>query len=173
MGRSLPLGCLCLALAISAALRAGTYNEISVDQAYAILSADGSVFLLDVRSQDEYEEGHIPGAYLIPHTEIAQRKAELPADLSAPVVVYCLAGYRSAQASSVLSDLGYSNVSNVAGGFSEWKAKGYPYVVGADRGSFAVPDSFSPLSAVVLWVGLALALRVPESGAAISTARRP
>lgn len=157
ISRSPVLHCICLALAFCATVHAGTYNEINVDRAYAILGADPNAFLLDVRAQYEYEGGHIPGAYLIPHSEISQRKGELPADLSVTMIVYCLAGYRSATASGVLSDLGYSNVSNVLGGFSEWKAKGYPFVVGAGRGTFPVCDALTPVSGAVLAIGLALA----------------
>jgi len=168
------LHCLCLTLALCTAVHAGTFNEMSVDQAYAVLSADPNVFLLDVRAQSEYEGGHIPGAYLIPHTEISQRKGELPADLSVTMIVYCLAGSRSATASSLLSDLGYSNVSNVLGGFSEWKSKGYPFVVGAGRGTFPVWDSPIPLSGLVLGIGLALVRRrAPRGGGRPASGHEP
>ncbi len=164
MTSRLVLHCLFLTLALCTAVHAGTFNQISVDQAYAILCADRNVFLLDVRAESEYKDGHIPGAYLIPHTEISQRTGELPADLSVTMIVYCLAGSRSATASSLLSDLGYSNVSNVLGGFSEWESKGYPFVVGAGRGTFPVWDSLTPFSGLVLLIGLVLARwRVPRA----------
>jgi phage shock protein E len=80
--------------------------------------------LFDVRSQGEFDEGHVEGAALIPHDEISDRLAEVDAavggDKSKGVVVYCRSGNRSGKAQQTLLDAGYTNVVN-AGGLSEWR----------------------------------------------------
>lgn len=83
-------------------------------------------FLLDVRTLGEYQEAHLANATLIPYTELEGRASELPADKSAPIFVYCRSGQRSAIASGILVDLGYTNVHNMAGGIGDWMAAGYP-----------------------------------------------
>jgi molybdopterin/thiamine biosynthesis adenylyltransferase/rhodanese-related sulfurtransferase len=84
----------------------------------------GRAVFLDVREQDEYEQGAIPGALHIPrgYVEI-QVEGRIP-DKSQPVVVYCAGGTRSAFAAKALQDLGYSDVFSMAGGFNKWKDEG-------------------------------------------------
>lgn len=75
--------------------------------------------LLDVRTQEEYDAGHIPTAQLIPYTEIAERAdGEIPRDK--PVVVYCRTGRRSGIARQELLRLGYNNVTNFGGLNDDW-----------------------------------------------------
>ncbi len=90
---------------------------------------DNGLILLDVRTQQEWEDdGHIAGATLIPLDMLEQRAPdELPKD--AEIVVYCRSGNRSAQASQMLVEMGYTNVSDM-GGIIDWKDAGYDVVYG-------------------------------------------
>jgi phage shock protein E len=93
--------------------------------------ATPNAFLLDVRSPQEFEAGHIPNATLIPVTQVAERAEELPEDKETPIFVYCRTGNRSTQAAATLDELGYVNVVNMnPGGFPDWARAGYP-VAGA------------------------------------------
>jgi hydroxyacylglutathione hydrolase len=82
------------------------------------------VTVLDVRSANEWANGHLPGALHIPLGYLAERAEEIPR--SKPVVVQCQSGARSSIAASVLERLGFSDVSNLSGGFSGWSASGLP-----------------------------------------------
>jgi len=80
--------------------------------------------LLDVRTTEEYAEGHIKGAVLIPVQELLQRISEVPKDKQ--VYVYCHSGGRSVRASNMLVKAGFSRIENVLGGIVAWKDAGYP-----------------------------------------------
>jgi sulfur-carrier protein adenylyltransferase/sulfurtransferase len=90
---------------------------------------NGSAVLLDVREQDEWDEGHIPGAIHVPRGNLESRVERLVPDHGQPIVVYCAAGNRSAFAAKTLEELGYEDVSSLAGGFTDWKRNGYPVVL--------------------------------------------
>lgn len=96
-------------------------REISVDQAYELYQA--GTFVLDVRTQEEWDEYHAPNTTLIPLDELESRLSELPADQD--IVVVCRSGNRSQQARDILLNAGFSATS-MAGGLKEWYAKGYP-----------------------------------------------
>jgi molybdopterin/thiamine biosynthesis adenylyltransferase/rhodanese-related sulfurtransferase len=89
--------------------------------------------LVDVREKDEYLEGYIPGARWIPRGFLEQRVEDQIPEKASEVVLYCAGGTRSALAARSLSELGYSNVKSMAGGFSAWKRAGLnferPYVM--------------------------------------------
>ncbi|CAE7315265.1 pspE, partial [Symbiodinium necroappetens] len=70
------------------------------------------VVLLDVRTEEEYMDGHVPGSVNIPHTEIKYRKNQLPPDTDTPMVVFCARGIRAQMAQDVLRSLGYTDVVN-------------------------------------------------------------
>ncbi|MEW6077009.1 MAG: rhodanese-like domain-containing protein [Thermodesulfobacteriota bacterium] len=78
-----------------------------------------ALFIIDVRQPGEYEQGHIPGARLIPVGELDSRVAEIPVDK--PVLVYCAMGGRSRMAAQILSGRGFPEVIDLAGGFKAWK----------------------------------------------------
>jgi len=80
--------------------------------------------LLDVRTPEEYAEGHIAGAKLIPVQVLAERLAEVAHDKQ--VYVYCHSGKRSARAAKLLADNGFTNIENIKGGIVAWKEAGYP-----------------------------------------------
>jgi rhodanese-related sulfurtransferase len=96
-------------------------SEISVDEAYQMYQ-DGT-FLLDVRTQEEWDEYHAPNTTLIPLDQLASRLNELPKDRE--IVVVCRSGNRSQQGRDILLDAGF-NATSMAGGLKEWYAKGYP-----------------------------------------------
>lgn len=100
--------------------------EVSVQQAYELRESDA--FILDVRTQEEWEAGHIPGATLIPLDELEARLDEVPA--GEEIVVICRSGNRSAVARDILLQSGFEAVTSVAGGFNQWIANGYPSVIG-------------------------------------------
>jgi len=81
---------------------------------------------IDVREQDEWDEGTVPGAIHIPRGQLESRIEGLVPDRSRELVVYCAGGSRSAFAAKSLSNLGYENVSSLAGGFTDWKRSGFP-----------------------------------------------
>lgn len=87
------------------------------------LSRDDGALLIDVRTQEEWDEGHIEGAVLIPIDELPDRMGEIEGaaggDKTKPIVVYCRSGGRAGRAKQSLLDAGYENVSNL-GGVSDW-----------------------------------------------------
>ena len=110
---------LALVLLLTACAQAASYEQITQEEAKQIMDTTNGYILLDTRTQEEYDHSHIPGALLIPHTEIAQRaEAELP-DKDQVILVYCRSGNRSKQASEVLAELGYTNVKEF-GGIHTW-----------------------------------------------------
>jgi rhodanese-related sulfurtransferase len=96
-------------------------REISVDQAYEMHQA--GTFVLDVRTQEEWDEYHAPNTTLIPLDQLQSRLNEVPQDQS--IVVVCRSGNRSQQARDILLSAGY-DATSMAGGLREWSAKGYP-----------------------------------------------
>ncbi len=98
---------------------AGTYTTISADTVRERLDSGERVFLLDVRTQGEFDSGHIPGAVLIPVQQLKSRMAEVPNDR--PIIVYCLTASRSAEAAAMLSAEGYKDVFDMAQGIQAWR----------------------------------------------------
>lgn len=96
---------------------------ISVERVYEIVTGGEDYIILDVRNQDEYEEGHIEGAVLIPVSELEDRLDEIPGNK--PVITYCKVGLRSASAASLLAENGFLEVYDM-GGITEWVNSGYP-----------------------------------------------
>jgi sulfur-carrier protein adenylyltransferase/sulfurtransferase len=79
---------------------------------------------IDVREDDEWQEGHIPGAVHVPRGYLESRIESVVPNKATPVVVYCAAGARSAFAAKTLNELGYTNVTSLHGGFTDWKRNG-------------------------------------------------
>ena len=110
---------LALVLLLTACAQAASYEQITQEEAKQIMDTTNGYILLDTRTQEEYDQSHIPGALLIPHTEIAQRAEEELPDKDQVILVYCRSGNRSKQASEVLAELGYTNVKEF-GGINTW-----------------------------------------------------
>ena len=110
---------LALVLLLTACAQAVSYEQITQEEAKQIMDTTNGYILLDTRTQEEYDQSHIPGALLIPHTEIADRAEEELPDKDQVILVYCRSGNRSKQASEVLAELGYTNVKEF-GGINTW-----------------------------------------------------
>jgi rhodanese-related sulfurtransferase len=82
--------------------------------------------ILDVRSVDEFQAGHLPGAINIPHTEIAARLNELPTNKDAEIVVHCLTGKRAGMAAETLTTAGFSRIRHLDGDYAGWAAAKLP-----------------------------------------------
>ena len=95
------------------------YEQITAEEAKKIMDSSEEHIILDTREQDEFDEGHIPGAILIPYTEIENKAEEMIPDKDKLILVYCRSGRRSKIASESLSKLGYTNVKEF-GGIIDW-----------------------------------------------------
>ena len=107
---------------------ASTAAVISQEQLLAALEEGTAPILLDVRTAEEFNEGHIEGAINIPFDELPQRAAEIGAETDAPIVLYCRTGRRVRIAETALAEVGYSNLIDLEGHIQEWKAAGLPLV---------------------------------------------
>ena len=110
---------LAIVLLLTACAQAASYEQITQEEAKQIMDTTEGYILLDTRTREEYDQSHIPGALLIPHTEIAQRAEEALPDKDQVILVYCRSGNRSKQASEVLVELGYTNIKEF-GGIIDW-----------------------------------------------------
>ena len=95
------------------------YTQISQEQAKEMMARDDGHIIVDVRRQDEYDDGHIPGAILIPNENIDTEQPEELPDLNQIILIYCRSGNRSKQAAQKLFDMGYKNVYEF-GGIIDW-----------------------------------------------------
>ena len=102
-------------------------REVTVEEART--RAEKGAVLVDVREPDEQANGQIPGAIYIPRGFLELRIEEKVPDKSREVVVYCAGGTRSAFGAKSLQELGYTNVSSMAGGFGKWKESGFPIAI--------------------------------------------
>ena len=103
------------------------YLNITAEEAKKLMDSEKDRIILDVRSREEYDQGHIPGAVLIPNTEIEAKAADLLPDKDQLILVYCRSGRRSKLAAQSLADLGYTNIREF-GGILDW-----PYEVVQDN----------------------------------------
>jgi rhodanese-related sulfurtransferase len=97
--------------------------EISAAQAYQ--KYQQGVFFLDVRTQAEWDQGHLTKSTLLPLDQLPNRLAEVPKDQD--VVVVCRSGVRARQGASILRNAGYTRAVSMTGGLLAWKAAGYPF----------------------------------------------
>ena len=98
--------------------------NIDVDTAHAQWQ-DGRSCVIDVRPNDQYREGHIPGAYNMPLRELGEDRTVLPEDLDTPILSVCQRGNASLSGVLVLKSLGYRDVKSIAGGTLAWREKGF------------------------------------------------
>ena len=95
------------------------YMNITAQEAKEIMDREEGYVILDTRAQEEYDEGHIPGAILIPHDEILQKAESLLTDKDQLILVYCRSGRRRKLAAEDLQKLGYTNIKEF-GGIIDW-----------------------------------------------------
>ena len=95
------------------------YRQISQEEAKSMMTRDDGYIIVDVRRQDEYDSGHIPGAILIPNESIGTEQPEQLPDKDQIILVYCRSGRRSKEAAQKLANMGYTNVYEF-GGIIDW-----------------------------------------------------
>lgn len=96
-----------------------SFQNISPEDAKALIESDKSVIIVDVRTQEEYESGHIVGSILLPVDTIETEASKVLTNKAAKIIVYCRSGHRSGIAATTLVGLGYTNISNL-GGIINW-----------------------------------------------------
>lgn len=94
-------------------------NKITASEAKVMIDGGEDLVILDVRTQEEYDQGHIENAVLIPDTEISAKAPTVLADQNQTILVYCRTGRRSAEAAKKLVDLGYTHIYDF-GGIVDW-----------------------------------------------------
>src|SRR5437879_11413253 len=104
-------------------------REVDVRQLDASRNGSGKPVVIDIREQDEVEQGIIPGAIHIPRGYLESRVEQYVPDVATPVVAYCAGGSRSAFAAETLQQMGYKDVASLKGGFGAWKDAGLNFVV--------------------------------------------
>ena len=95
------------------------YVNITAEEAKQIMDSEEGYIILDVRTQEEYNQGHIPGAIVISHEEIADKAENVLTDKDQLILVYCRSGRRSKLAAEALVELGYTNIKEF-GGIIDW-----------------------------------------------------
>ena len=95
------------------------YLNITAEEARKLMDSEEGCIILDVRTREEYDQGHIPGAILIPNIEIEAKAADLLPDKEQLILVYCRSGRRSKLAAQSLAALGYTNIREF-GGILDW-----------------------------------------------------
>ncbi len=104
----------------NSAAKKASYRQISQEDASSIMSSETGYIILDVRTQEEYDQGHIDGAICVPNESITGEDIPQLPDKSQLILVYCRSGRRSKEASQKLADMGYTNVMEF-GGIIDWK----------------------------------------------------
>ena len=95
------------------------YVNITAQEAKTIMDTEQDYIILDTRTQEEYDEGHIPGAIVISHEEIKEKAESVLKDKNQLILVYCRSGRRSKLAAEDLVELGYTNIKEF-GGIIDW-----------------------------------------------------
>ena len=99
---------------------------INVDEVKQELEKGTDAIILDVRTQEEYNSGHIKGSLLITLDDLQDKVEEEIPNKDAKIYVYCRSGGRSSMAQMTLQSMGYTNCKNIIGGILEWEDRGYP-----------------------------------------------
>jgi len=109
-------------------VKAQTYTSIPVSDAYDMINNNTlypDLFILDIRTQGEYDDGYICNATLIPVNVLQSRINEISSYKDTEILVYCNSGSRSATASQILINNNFTKVYNMQGGFTDWVSSGY------------------------------------------------
>lgn len=111
-----------IGLAMSFMSRGDSKGLVSYDELQEKLNNKANIVVLDVRTKEEFANGHIPGALLLPYDEIEQNATKLLPEKDKEIIVYCRSGRRSAIAKDSLEALGYAAVKDF-GGMNRWQGK--------------------------------------------------
>ena len=95
------------------------FRQVTAQEAKELMDSEQDYVILDVRTEGEYAEGHVPGATLLPLNDVASKAESVLTDKDQLILVYCRSGNRSKQAAKTLASLGYTNVVDF-GGISSW-----------------------------------------------------
>ena len=98
---------------------APTYRQVSSDEAAAMMASESDYLILDVRTREEYEQGHIPGAVCVPNESIGSGELSALPRKDQLILFYCRSGNRSKQAAQKLANAGYTNIVEF-GGILSW-----------------------------------------------------
>ena len=103
-------------------------KNISQDELQTLMKSENKPLLIDVRTEGEYADGHVPGAINIPHKKLEQRLAELSGVKNSQVVLYCRSGTRAGFAKKILAKNGFTKLDHLSGDYIAWNKKGLPLV---------------------------------------------
>ena len=95
------------------------YMNITAQEAKELMDTQQGYIILDTRTQEEYDQGHIPGAIVIPHDQVLEKAEGILTDKDQLILVYCRSGRRSKLAAEDLVELGYTNIREF-GGIIDW-----------------------------------------------------
>lgn len=99
-----------------------SYTQISMEEAAKLMESEEYYIILDVRTIEEYESGHIPGAVCVPNETIGEEAVEELPDKEQMILIYCRSGNRSKQAAAKLVEQGYTNIYEF-GGIIDWNGE--------------------------------------------------
>ena len=111
--------CLLIGISCSASQKATSFTRISMEEAKKMMEMDDGHVIVDVRTEEEYSSGHIPGAICIPNETIYKDRPSALPDLDQVILVYCRSGNRSKRSARMLYEMGYTNVYEF-GGIIDW-----------------------------------------------------
>lgn len=97
------------------------YKDINVNQANSLIKQEKNIVIIDVRTEEEYNKGHIKNSILIPVDEIESRISEIQKYKDKDIILYCQAGTRSTKAFNILKKYKFNRLYNMKDGFSKWK----------------------------------------------------
>ena len=100
-------------------LKESVYLNITAEEAKHLMDTEEDYVILDAREQEEYDQGHIPGAVVLPYTEVEAKAEQMLSDKDQLILVYCRSGRRSKLAAEALVQLGYTNIREF-GGIIDW-----------------------------------------------------
>jgi rhodanese-related sulfurtransferase len=124
MGKWLLLALLIPVVFLLMRSRVSADGAVPPGEAAAMIKEKKDVQLIDVRTTEEYADGHLANAKLIPLQELGRRLGEI--DKKKPVLLYCRTGHRSGNALKLLVDKGYTEAKHLEGGIKAWQAAGFP-----------------------------------------------
>lgn len=96
-------------------------KNVNGEEAYKLINEDKELIILDVRSKEEYDNGHIPGAKLLPVQVLSMRIDELDEYIDKPILIYCATGGRSPRAVGTLVENDFDNIYHLNRGISSWR----------------------------------------------------
>ena len=131
---SIITGLVCLTLQTNPAMAANEYtSEYTGAYLHQTIEQNSAPVILDVRSTEEFNEGHIEGAQHVPFDTVKAHLKQLPTDRNQAIVVYCHSGGRAEDAMDTLRALGFTNVSELKGHYRAWKKENRPLVTPASE----------------------------------------